>query len=482
MNRKKIISLAVLAATSAAFSLAFVFMSASRTADLGIIRARFSIAPAANGETLLEVYPFGEVSAKTHSAPVKIIVGLERIHEESIDEIIADGVGFDDLLETMKDNAQKAVGEFILVVLALAAVGGAAGASIGRRIRLIEIILGAGIGLASAAALGAVVISQYQLDAFRQPTYRGLITYAPEIVDNINRSVEGGRNLRKYVRDMAANMSSFYVELDRYSEKENAGRIRILHISDIHNNPLAGDFVKVLVKGLSPDLIMNTGDMTDMGTALELKLMDSLKGISKPHFFVSGNHDSPEVVEELKRDFGLRVLDGDIAAHGKLRIIGFGDPKANVSFDAEVDPEAMLEAAGMIAEKISKMRKRPDVLMIHNPDIGRAAAGLSPVILSGHAHSIRAERIGGSVLIVAGTTGAAGARYIETEEKPSYSAALITLHVDEDGAFVFDHVDLIRMNQSTGEFVVERKFLPIPEEEPEEKEVSTEKEIQETKK
>ena len=160
MNRKKIISLAVLAATSAAFSLAFVFMSASRTADLGIIRARFSIAPAANGETLLEVYPFGEVSAKTHSAPVKIIVGLERIHEESIDEIIADGVGFDDLLETMKDNAQKAVGEFILVVLALAAVGGAAGASIGRRIRLIEIILGAGIGLASAAALGAVVLSQ----------------------------------------------------------------------------------------------------------------------------------------------------------------------------------------------------------------------------------------------------------------------------------------------------------------------------------
>ncbi|HPI76174.1 MAG TPA: hypothetical protein PLK80_05520, partial [bacterium] len=89
---------------------------------------------------------------------------------------------------------------------------------------------------------------------------------------------------------------------------------------------------------------------------------------------------------------------------------------------------------------------------------------------------------GDSVLIVAGTTGAAGARYIETEEKPSYSAALITLHVDEDGAFVFDHVDLIRMNQSTGEFVVERKFLPIPEEEPEEKEVSTEKEIQETKK
>jgi len=482
MKRKKILSLAVLAATSAVFSLAFVFMSASRTADLGVIRARFSLAPAMRGETLLAIYPFGEVSAKTHSAPVKIIVGLERIHEESIDEIIADDIGFTELLDAMKDKAQKAVGEFILVVFALAALGGAAGASIGRRMSFIEILLGAGVGLLSAAVLGGVVLSQYKLEAFRQPSYRGLITYAPEIVDNINRSVEGGKNLRKYVRDMAANMSSFYVELDRYGERENAGRVRILHISDIHNNPLAGDFVKVLVKGLSPNLIMNTGDMTDMGTALELKLMDSLKGIGKPHFFVSGNHDSPEVVEELKRDFGLRVLDGDIATHGKLRIIGFGDPKANVSFDAEVDPEEMLEATGRIIEKLSKLKKKPDVLMVHNPDIGRAAAGLSPVILSGHAHSIRAERIGDSVLIVAGTTGAAGARYIESEEKPSYSAALITLHVDEDGAFVFDHVDLIRMNQSTGEFMVERKFLPAPEEEFEGKEVSTEKEIQEAKK
>jgi len=468
MNRKKILSLTALAAVSAVFSLAFVFMSASRTADLGVIRARFSLAPAMRGETLLAVYPFGEVSAKTHSAPVKIIVGLERIHEESIDEIIADDIGFTELLEAMKDKAQKAVGEFILIVFALAAVGGAAGASVGRRIRFIEILLGAGVGLLSAAVLGAVILYQYNMEAFRQPSYRGLITYAPEIVDNINRSVEGGKNLRKYVRDMAANMSSFYVELDRYGERENAGRVRILHISDIHNNPLAGDFVKVLVKGLSPDLIMNTGDITDMGTALELKLMDSLKGFNKPHFFVSGNHDSQEVVEELKREFNLRVLDGDIAVHGKLRIIGFGDPKAEVSFDAEVDPEETREAAVKITEKILKMKKRPDVLMIHNPDIGRAAAGLVPVILSGHAHSIRAERIGSSVLIVAGTTGAAGARYIETEKKPSYSAALITLHADEESGYIFDHVDLIQMNQSTGEFLVERKFLPAPDEESEE--------------
>ena len=200
MKRKKILSLAVLAATSAVFSLAFVFMSASRTADLGVIRARFSLAPAMRGETLLAIYPFGEVSAKTHSAPVKIIVGLERIHEEPIDEIIADDIGFTELLDAMKDKAQKAVGEFILVVFALAALGGAAGASIGRRMSFIEILLGAGVGLLSAAVLGGVVLSQYKLEAFRQPSYRGLITYAPEIVDNINRSVEGGKNLRKYVR------------------------------------------------------------------------------------------------------------------------------------------------------------------------------------------------------------------------------------------------------------------------------------------
>jgi len=454
---QKTLSIILLAIISFASAFAFVCAFGAHKADIGFIRVRFSILPSARGETLLAMHPFGEVTAYTHHTPLTLVVGLDRIHSESLQNIIDDETKLSDLLESMKNKTQEGVRFFFIKILALSVFGGIIGATIGRRLNLKTLAAGAILGVTFTAMIGYATFSQYDVSAFDQPNYSGLITYAPDIVSAIEKSVKNGKDLRQYVREMAANMSSLYIEMDQYGEKINGGSKRILHVSDIHNNPLAGDFIRVLVKGLSPDLILNTGDITDMGSDLELRLMDSLKNINKPQFFVSGNHDSPEVVNALKKDFGIRVLEGETVMAQGLLIMGYGDPKGNISFDAEETPGTIELLAEHIRNRIARMKRPPDVLMVHNPDVAKQLAGLVPLILSGHNHRISSETIDGTIIVVAGTTGAAGLRYMDAKKRPSYSAALITAHKTSEGRYAFDFVDLIQMNQNTGEFQIQRK-------------------------
>jgi len=454
---QRIISTILLVSTSLAGAFAFVCAFGGHKADIGFMRVRFSVLPSARGKTILATHPFGEVTAYTHNTPLSLVVGLDRIHGESVQSIIDDETKLSDLIESMKNKAQEGVRAFIVKILALSALGGVIGATMGRRLNLKALAGGAVIGVAFATIVGVYTFSQFDASAFNRPSYSGLINYAPDIVSAIEKSVRNGKDLRQYVREMVANLSSLYIEMDQYGEKDGNERKRILHVSDIHNNPLSGDFIKVLVKGLSPDLILNTGDMTDMGSEIELRLTDSLKNINLPHFYVSGNHDSEQVTNTLKNDFGIYVLNDEAVKAGGLLIMGYGDPKGRKSFDADATTEEIDSLVERIRNRISKMKKTPDVLMVHNPDVAEKLAGQVPLIISGHSHRISSKMKDGTIIVVAGTTGAAGLRYMDSENRPSYSAALITAHRTNYGGYSFDFVDLIQMNQKTGEFQISRK-------------------------
>ncbi len=454
---QRIISTILLVSTSFAGAFALVCAFGGHKADIGFMRVRFSVLPSARGKTILAAHPFGEVTAYTHNTPLSLVVGLDRIHGESVQSIIDDETKLSDVIESMKNKAQEGVRAFIVKILALSALGGVIGATMGRRLDLKALAGGAVLGVAFTTIVGVYTFSQFDASAFKRPSYSGLINYAPDIVSAIEKSVKNGKDLRQYVREMAANISSLYIEMDQYGEKDGNGRKRILHVSDIHNNPLAGDFIKVLVKGLSPDLILNTGDITDMGSEIELRLTDSLKNINRPHFYVSGNHDSEQVTNTLKNDFGIYVLNNEVVKAGGLLIMGYGDPKGRKSFDADATTEEIDSLVERIRNRISKMKKTPDVLMVHNPDVAEKLAGQVPLILSGHSHRISSKMKDGTIIVVAGTTGAAGLRYMDSENRPSYSAALITARRTDDGGYSFDFVDLIQMNQKTGEFQISRK-------------------------
>ena len=157
----------------------------------------------------------------------------------------------------------------------------------------------------------------------------------------------------------------------------------MLHVSDIHNNPAAFDFIEKVVSSFAIDLIIDTGDLTDYGTELETELVSRVSSLPVPYLFVPGNHDSPQVIEAMRRS-GAVVLENETIELNGLLIGGVADPSAESPLMA-VAPDQDLGEAGTAAHaQFLAAGTIPDVIAVHNPLLGTPFSGLSAAILSGH--------------------------------------------------------------------------------------------------
>jgi hypothetical protein len=95
----------------------------------------------------------------------------------------------------------------------------------------------------------------------------------------------------------------------------------------------------------------------------------------------------------------------------------------------------------------------PDVLLLHNHRVAEPLAGTVPVILYGHDHRARVTREAGSVLVDAGTSGAAGVRYFTVADPPAYTAALLTFSPGSPPRLTA--VDLIEVREPAGGFSIQ---------------------------
>ena len=118
--------------------------------------------------------------------------------------------------------------------------------------------------------------------------------------------------------------------------------LRIMFISDMH---LAGNYPLVAryADSYDVDLIINTGDESEFGSAVELtpSYLDALRAVTAktPMLWLAGNHDSPDVVATMRSIRGVTVLGsktstgdgyqvsaGLVQAFG-LTIAGLPDPR-----------------------------------------------------------------------------------------------------------------------------------------------------------
>jgi Icc protein len=125
--------------------------------------------------------------------------------------------------------------------------------------------------------------------------------------------------------------------------------MRLLHISDLHIVPEAGEQIYgvdsyaslqlVLEQGVaaSPDLIVATGDLAERGdSASYRRLRAQLLSTGLPVFVVPGNHDSPKrIVEDLCGD---RILATDVHDQDGWRLVFLnsrvrGEPQGKLSSD-----------------------------------------------------------------------------------------------------------------------------------------------------
>ena len=238
--------------------------------------------------------------------------------------------------------------------------------------------------------------------------------------------------------------------------------LRVLHVSDIHNNPAAFDFIERVADTFKINLIIDTGDVTDYGTPAEAELFARIGSLNVPYLFVPGNHDSPRIIEAMREVGALVIMDELIEISG-LKIAGLADP-ASQSVLMEVAPAPVLRAAGeRLYHELKNSGQWPDLVAAHNRLMSEPFAGQVPVILNGHSHRAEVRFEENTAFINAGTTGASGLRGLKSPDDNPYSLVILYFNREEEsGRLSMVMADLISVQQFQNAFTLQRFYNRHP--------------------
>ncbi|HHT91476.1 MAG: metallophosphoesterase family protein [Bacillota bacterium] len=413
-------------------------------------------------QTQISLPPIGEITATTHWLPVRL-----RLELRSIDLALLRGVVFspapsaEEVWDAIRQDAQRMVSLFALKLLALGSLGAVFLLYLADIRNPKQIMWGAVLGALTVLFVLGTLYFSYDPTGFERLEYKGIIEAAPWALNLAWQALDQVEELGERVQTLARDLYTVLQDLETLGPLGlvNAD-ILALHVSDIHNNPVAYNFAKQVIDSFPVDFVMDTGDITDWGTALEAEITARIGELEIPYLFVSGNHDSPDVLARLSTIENAVVISQEEQIVLGLTIAGTGDLVAD-SYLATPASYSELDAyAAELNRYWSNVEPVPDIFMVHNHRLAEGLTpGLFPLVVYGHTHLWSVQEEGGTVYSNAGTTGAAGIRGFQGREPLPYSLSLLYFILDEEGGFVLQAIDGVHVTGLGTSFSLQRTFV-----------------------
>jgi Icc-related predicted phosphoesterase len=441
-------------------ALALLGVTSRSSGDVGPGRVELTVRVGpARAELLLP--PFGAVSAPTHGAPVTISARVDRIDVDAAQDLARQPQIRDRIEATVRSELTPLVRRFVIQTLALSvAVGAVIGALVPGR-RLGDLAAGAGGALLVTGLLVGLAWLRFDPQAFADhPRFEGPLERAPRLIETARRYVEDFDAVENRIAALSAQLSDLYAAATTEDIAEGPGTVHVLHVSDLHINPVGVEVVRDLAERFDVDAIVDTGDFTTFGLPPEAEFSENLAGMPAPYYLIPGNHDAFGIRQALAETGELVLVDGTTFQVGDVDFLGVGHPVFTASNDVAdgVLEEALARQAEETADLVATLDPAPDVLAVH--DVRQADGVDVPLVIGGHTHETSfEERDDGTVVLTVGSTGATGLGSFTVDTDLPYEAEV--LHFD-DGALV--GIDAISL-RTTGDFEVERRLLAPPDEE-----------------
>ncbi len=427
--------------------------------NIGIVTVHASLRPAIFGRTVLRIPPLGAVSARTHIGPARIDLSIDQVHIKETAEWLKLRKSPKQTAAIVEDGIKKtafSLAGWAVVVAAVGAVAACVLFRLGRK----RVTQGLIAGVLSVAVPLALAAATYRPAAFDNPSFEGEMARAPQLLDTAQKAWQSNAQVIQDLPRIANRTAALCDKLGQGRYCAQPQQYRVLVISDLHNNPIGAHLALDLAETYKVDLVLIDGDFTDLGHPLEAELLATLKRIQAPIVAVTGNHDSRATVAALQSVANMTVLHkGECVRECGLSIMGFDDPVSRRANTGSVnDSRSQLRA---LRSKIEHAvgRSQPDLLMVHNDGVAKAAAGAVSVIVDGHSHKADISYRGRSVVVNPGTTGAAGVRFFSDARKPAYTASVLSFAADRHPRL--DAVDSIRMDMPSGDYCVTRRSVPL---------------------
>jgi predicted phosphodiesterase len=260
------------------------------------------------------------------------------------------------------------------------------------------------------------------------------------------------------VEVLGSQISALYAAASSDALPPRGGDVRILHVSDIHSNPLGLEIARDLARQFDVDAILDTGDLTSFGYPVEARMGDLIREIRRPYLYVPGNHDSDANRAALDAVPNVELLDGDTTVVGGIEILGVGDPTFTATNEIDSDEAAEIRLGEAPAVAALVAREQPDVLAVHDTRVAGDSYGTVPVIVAGHRHRSKVEERDGTLVLTVGSTGATGLGAFLVKEGQPYEARLLHFRAGRLAA-----IDTFRLQGLSGSYDIQRRTFEPPE-------------------
>lgn len=413
-----------------------------------------------SGGTVVAIPPVGRLYLKTHHTPWQLVITLDEIDFMKLEAQLKSLPPKDLWPQILQREILKTLVNFFgLVVMC-----GMAGTLITLLILRInpwsrQFLKGLLVGLSAIVIILGTTVLSYDEEAVLQPRYQGVLASAPWVMNLIGMGLDNIETISHNLKKITRELPMLYKQA---SAMKSLGDLQtdlaMLHVSDIHNNPAAFEFINQLAVNFKIDFILDTGDLTDYGTPLEANITACFSQIKIPYLFVPGNHDSPFLLKQLKQLPRVKILDqGSVEIKGLL-IAGIADP-ASMNDSPDLAPQSLQDDfKKKLAAGIAELDRTPDLIAVHNRKIAEDYIGKIPLIAYGHDHQYSITNEQQTVIVNAGTTGAAGIRGL-TEKGVPYSATIIYWKKHLEGKLKLYAADSIKINGVQGLFTITRHTL-----------------------
>ncbi|MEV1167616.1 metallophosphoesterase [Nonomuraea sp. NPDC049784] len=437
-----------------------IFLSGTVRAQIGPVETGMSLRPAWNGETVVDASPLGTLTFRTHDAPLRLRITLENIDQDRAKALIEDPRLADRLPGLIESDLLDGVRALVIRSLLCAGAGALiAVLMVFRRPRVAFVgLLAAAVGLAATGALAALT---FRPSSLVEPRYSGLIAAAPSLVGSAESIVSRFESYRSQLTKLVTNVSKLYDTVSTLPLYDtNPRTIRVLHVSDIHINPIAWNVIRSLKDQFGVDMIIDTGDISDHGTKAENKFVDEIGRLGVPYVYVRGNHDSMTTQKAVEKQKNSIVLDNTTETVAGLKIYGLGDPRftPDKSVATDSDPAVLSQFARSHLGQVGN----PDVIAVHDPDVGQGFSGVAPMILAGHTHARKTTLLpSGTRLLVQGSTGGAGLRALEHAQPTPVQASVLYFDRETKRMQAWDDITLGGLGEQS--VYIQRHVEPDPQ-------------------
>nr|WP_215457927.1 MULTISPECIES: metallophosphoesterase [unclassified Streptomyces] len=424
---------------------------------VGPMNTTMTLRPSLTGGTKINVSPLGALELRSHNAPVRLDVNVDQLDPERAQALVDHPERISGLQEEIASDVQHGTVD-LAVRSGVAVVVGATtlGLAVFRRPR--RALAAGGLALALLAGAGGTAAATWNPNSVLEPKFSGLLSSAPSLVGNARSIVTEFDIYQKELARLVTNVTKLYdVTSTLPAYQPDPTTIRVLHVSDIHLNPASWKIIASLVEQYEINVIVDSGDTMDHGSAAENAFLDPIADLGAPYVWVRGNHDSRETQRYLEGIDNTHVLDeGRAVTVGGLRFAGIGDPQFTPDRSTDKAGLPSEEVAGrQLADALRAQRAAGspvDIAVAHNPDAARQTDGQVPLVLAGHVHHPEMEVLDrGTRLRIEGSTGGSGLRAVEGKYPDPIQASVLYLDRDTRRLQAWDEIELGGLGLTTAE-------------------------------